>query len=148
MSRSPTAPSGRTAFTVVELLLVIVVVAILVALVTPNVLRHERERRPETARAQLDTLGAGLEAYRRDVGQYPTTVQGLAALWQQPTAEPRPTMWRGPYIPKALVRDPWDHPFVYRSPREANPATYDLLSYGADGKPGGVEANADIVRRP
>ncbi len=145
MSSVPSPRTRRPAFTVIELLLVVVAVAILIALVTPKVLRERETRRADAAQAQMDTIAAALEAYRRDVGRYPTAAQGIPALWQVPTADPRPSTWHGPYLPRRPRMDPWDRRFVYRSPGESNAGTYDLLSHGADGKPGGTGAGADII---
>ena len=96
------------------------------------------------ARSQMEMLGAALDAYRLDNGRYPTTAQGLQALREEPTLEPRPRNWNGPYLRRAVPLDPWDNPYVYIAPGEANPGSYDLVSYGADGLPGGEGENADI----
>lgn len=140
------APAGaRSGFTLIELLVVIVVIGILATLVAPNVFRHVAAAKETTARSQIEMLGAALDGYRLDTGRYPTTQQGLAALWTGPTSEPRPTNWRGPYLRKEVPLDPWQHPYVYRSPAEESRGGYDLLSYGEDGKPGGEGEAADIT---
>jgi general secretion pathway protein G len=90
-------------------------------------------------------FGASLDAYRLDTGRYPTTEQGLAALWLAPAAEPRAAAWRGPYLRKDVPLDPWQHPYVYRSPATASRGGYDLLSYGEDGREGGDGDAADIL---
>jgi general secretion pathway protein G len=109
----------RSGFTLIEILVVIVVIAILATLVAPNVFQH---------------VGAA----------NPTTEQGLAALWEKPTIDP-PGNWRSPYLRKPVPLDPWGHPYAYLSPGQVNPQGYDLLSYGADGKVGGEGDDADIV---
>jgi general secretion pathway protein G len=131
-------------FTLIEILVVIAVIAVLAALVAPNVFRHVGSAKDAAARSQIEMLGAALDAYRLDNGRYPTTSQGLDALWQQPTAEPRPTNWRGPYLRKAVPLDPWGSPYYYQSPGELSPYGYDLISLGADGAPGGDGEDADI----
>jgi len=141
---------GRTSalargFTLIELLVVIVVLAVLVSLVAPNVFRHVGAAREVTAKTQIEMLGSALDAYRLDTGRYPTTEQGLAALWQAPTTEPRSANWRGPYLRKAVPADPWGAPYVYRAPGTQSGSGYDLLSLGADGKPGGEGEAADIT---
>lgn len=141
----PRLPARRRAFTLIELLVVIVVIAILATLVAPNVFQHVGSAKDATARSQVEMFGAALDAYRLDNGRYPTTEQGLGALWQAPTTDPRPSNWRGPYVRKQIPADPWGHPYEYRSPGTVNPSTYDLLSYGADGKPGGDGDAADIT---
>ena len=132
-------------FTLIEILVVIVVIAVLATLVAPNVFRHVAEAKDVTARSQIEMLGAALDAYRLDNGRYPTTAQGLAALWQAPVQDTRPTSWKGPYLRKEVPLDPWGRPYVYTYPGQHNAAGYDLVSYGADGQPGGDGEAADIL---
>lgn len=138
------ARAARRAFTLIEILVVIAVIAILASLVAPNVFQHVGTARSTTARSQVEMLATALDAYRLDTGRYPSTAQGLTALMAAPTDEPVAT-WRGPYLRRAVPLDPWGKPYVYRFPGEANPAGFDLLSYGADGRPGGDGENADIL---
>jgi general secretion pathway protein G len=126
-----------------EVLVVVVVIAILATLVAPNIFRNVGDARSATARTQIETLGTALDAYRLDNGRYPTTAQGLAALWQRPTLDPPPN-WRQPYLRKAVPKDPWGRDYLYLSPGRVNPQGYDLQSLGADGKPGGEGEDADI----
>lgn len=135
----------RRGFTLIEIVVVIVVLAVLATLVAPNVFRHVGAARETTAKTQMEMLGAALDAYRLDNGRYPTTEQGLAALWQAPASEPRAANWRGPYLRKQVPTDPWGTPYVYRVPGAQSGTAYDLLSYGADGKPGGDGEAADIL---
>ncbi len=118
---------------------------------TPSGLRYiaqpgytEEDILRPVARGLMTYLSRALEAYRRDNGTYPTTEQGLLALWQAPTIEPLARNWRGPYIRRSPPRDPWSRTFIYRFPAEHDPASYDLLSYGANGQPGGDGDAADI----
>jgi general secretion pathway protein G len=135
----------RAGFTLIEILVVIVVIAILASLVAPNIFRHVGSAKQATAKAQIEMLGAALDAYRLDNGSYPTTDQGLGALQAPPTTDPLPQNWKGPYLRKDVPVDPWGHPYVYKAPGEVNPGGYDLMSYGADGQPGGQDEAADIV---
>ncbi|TVP47026.1 MAG: type II secretion system protein GspG [Gemmatimonadales bacterium] len=135
---------ARAGFTLIEILVVVAVLSVLAALVAPNVFQHLGTAKDAAARSQMEMLGAALDAYRLDNGRYPTTAQGLAALREEPTIEPRPRSWNGPYLRRAVPLDPWDNPYVYIAPGEANPGSYDLVSYGADGTPGGEGENADI----
>lgn len=135
----------RSAFTLIELLVVIVVLGTLATLVTPNIFRHVGTAKETTARTQIEMLGAALDAYRLDTGRYPTTQQGLDALWTEPGTDPRPFNWRGPYVRKAVPPDPWGQPYLYRSPGASTRAGFELLSYGADGKEGGTGEDADIA---
>lgn len=136
---------SRTGFTLIEILVVIVVIAVLATLVAPNVFKHVGEAKNVTARSQIEMLGAALDAYRLDNGRYPTTAQGLAALWQPPMQDVRPVSWKGPYLRKEVPIDPWGHAYVYLCPGQHNPTGYDLLSYGADGQPGGDGEAIDVV---
>jgi general secretion pathway protein G len=137
-------PYRRTGFTLIEVLVVIVVIAILATLVAPNIFRNVGDARSATAKTQIESLGTALDAYRLDNGAYPTTAQGLAALWTRPTIDP-PANWRQPYLRKAVPTDPWGRDYLYQSPGVVNPGTYDLQSLGADGRPGGEGENADIM---
>ena len=134
----------RSGFTLIEILVVIVVIAILATLVAPNIFQHVGAAKTATAKSQIEMLGAALDAYRLDNGNYPTTQQGLGALWEKPTIDP-PLNWRSPYLRKAVPVDPWGRPYIYVFPGEQNPNGYDLISYGADGVPGGDGENADIL---
>ena len=136
---------SRHAFTLIEILVVVVIIAVLASFVAPNVFRHVDTAKNVSAQAQIASLSAALDAYRLDNGRYPTTEQGLAALWQQPTAEPRPSNWRGPYLRQPVPADPWGAPYVYRAPGEHLPTSFDLSSMAADGTAGGTGDNADIT---
>jgi general secretion pathway protein G len=135
----------RAGFTLIEILVVIVVLGVLAGLVAPDVFRHVGASKEAAARAQIEMLGAALDAYRLDNDVYPTTEQGLEALRREPLSEPRPRNWRGPYLQKEVPLDPWKRPYVYRSPGRANPWGYDLSSYGRDGREGGQGEDADIT---
>lgn len=134
----------RGGFTLIEIMVVVAVIAVLGALVAPNVFRHLGAAKEATARAQMEAIGAALDSYRLDNGRYPTTEQGLEALWEPPTRPPVPQNWRGPYLQKAIPLDPWGNPYVYQSPGQFSRMGYDLMSYGADGQPGGEGEDADI----
>jgi general secretion pathway protein G len=104
-------------------------------MVAPNIFKNVGQAKQTTAKAQIETLAAALDAYRLENYAYPSTQQGLDALWQLPTVDPPPT-WHGPYLKKAVPSDPWGRPYVYIIPGESNPNGYDLYSFGADGLPG------------
>lgn len=142
---APARAPARPGFTLIEILVVIAVISLLAALVAPNVFRHVGTAKDASAKTQIEMLGAALDAYRLDNGRYPTTAQGLEALWEEPTAEPRPSNWRGPYLRKEVPADPWGNPYLYVSPGEDHRTGYDLVSYGADGEAGGEDENADIT---
>lgn len=127
-------------FTLLELLVVMVIIGLLAGYVGPRLFGQVAKSEAKAARAQIDALQKALDQYRLDVGRYPTTSQGLAALNERPGDEPR---WSGPYLAKAVPRDPWGHEYQYRAPGEHG--EFDLLSFGRDGRPGGEGPDADIV---
>ena len=128
-------------FTLIEMMVVLVIIGLLMGIVGPRVIRQSEVAKVKAARIQIETLGTALDTFRLDVGRYPSTQEGLAALRQRPFGTDR---WDGPYLKKDVPKDPWDHPYYYRSPGDAG-RPYDLLSYGADGGPGGDGDNRDIA---
>jgi general secretion pathway protein G len=130
----------RRGFTLLELLVVMVIIGLLAAYVGPKYFSQIGKSEVKTAKAQIVGIEKALQQYRIDVGNYPTTEQGLAALVKRPANVAR---WDGPYLDKALPSDPWGNPYVYTCPGEHG--DYDIVSYGRDGRPGGEGLDADIV---
>lgn len=145
MQSTPGSARKSSGFTLIEILVVIVIIAVLATLVAPSIFRHVGAAKDATARTQIEMLGAALDSYRLDNGRYPTSDQGLEALWSRTSRDPVPTGWKGPYLRKEVPADPWSRPYVYRSPGTESSTGYDLLSYGADGKAGGEGEDADIL---
>ena len=135
----------RTGFTLIEILVVIAVIAILASVVTPLVFRNVGDAKVSAGRAQIEIFATALDTYRLDSDYYPSTAQGLAALRARPSGLPAPLNWRGPYLRKDPPLDPWNKPYSYVSPGRVNPESYDLLSLGRDGQPGGSGEDADIT---
>lgn len=117
-----------------------VIIGLLAGYVGPKMFGQIGKSEVKATKAQIDALQKALDQYRIDVGSYPSTEQGLAALLSKPGSEAR---WDGPYLAKALPRDPWGHDYQYRAPGEHG--EYDLLSYGRDGRPGGDGDSGDIT---
>jgi general secretion pathway protein G len=136
-SRFSRRPQG---FTLLELLVVMVIIGLLAGYVGPKFFGQIGKSEVKAARAQMDALGKALDQYRIDVGRYPSSEQGLAVLVTKPADEPR---WSGPYLSKAVPKDPWHNDYQYRSPGEHG--DYDLLSLGRDGRPGGEGEDADLT---
>ena len=132
-------PARLRAFTLLELLVVVVIIGLLASYVGPRYFGQLGKSEVTTAKAQMQAFGRALDHFRLDVGRYPTTEQGLNALIQRPGDEPK---WNGPYLQNKVPLDPWGKAYVYRSPGERS--DYDILSYGKDGVPGGAGDNADI----
>lgn len=136
---------SRRGFTLIELLVVITVIAILAGLVSPMVFRNVGDAKATAAQAQIETFGLALDTYYLHNDRYPTTEQGLDALVNTPTVEPRARNWRGPYLKKGVPLDPWGNPYRFVSPGVVNATSYDLVSYGRDGKEGGTAEDADLT---
>ncbi|HEY7530761.1 MAG TPA: type II secretion system major pseudopilin GspG [Gemmatimonadota bacterium] len=138
------ARAGAAGFTLIEIMVVVIIIGLLAVLVAPRVIGRLSTAKDKAARAQIELFGTALDSYRLDNGVYPTTQQGLEALWSRPTTAPAPRNWTGPYLRKRVPPDPWGNAYVYRSPGEANPDSYDLVSLGRDGAPGGEGEDADL----
>ena len=135
----PSRPPANSGFTLLELLVVIVIIGLLAGYVGPKYFAQVGKSEVKVARAQIDAFEKALDNYRLDVGRYPSTEQGLAALEVRPDSEAR---WQGPYLKKAIPLDPWGKPYQYRAPGEKG--EFDLYSWGKDGQAGGEGDNADI----
>jgi general secretion pathway protein G len=128
-------------FTLIEIMVVVVILGILAALVAPNVIRRVDDARITKARQDIRAYETALNLYRMDNFRYPSTEQGLEALFKQPT-DPNIRNWKqGGYI-DGLKKDPWGNDYLYISP--GTRGEYDLYTLGADGKPGGEGPDADI----
>jgi general secretion pathway protein G len=129
----------RRAFTLLEIIVVIIVLALLAGLVAPQIFGRVGEARGTTARTQIELLSTAL-----DNGSYPTTEQGLAALREKPTRTPVPANWKGPYLRRAVPNDPWGRPYIYKFPGDRSAGTFELSSLGKDGLVGGTGEDSDI----
>ena len=139
--RHGVAPLRRIAgFTLLELLVVMVIIGLLAGYVGPKLFGQIGKSQVKVTRAQIDGLAKSLDQYRIDTGHFPNSEQGLAALLRAPAGEPK---WAGPYLAKAVPKDPWGSDYHYVSPGEHG--DYDLLSYGRDGRPGGEGEDADVA---
>ena len=130
------------AFTLIEVMVVVAILAVLAALIVPKVMSRPDEARVVAARQDIANLLQALKLYRLDNLRYPTTEQGLAALVTRPTIPPVPPNWKpGGYLER-LPRDPWGNPYQYLSPGLRGEV--DVFSFGADGTAGGEGFDADI----
>lgn len=137
---TPLRRSAQQGFTLMEMLVVLVVIGLIAAVAIPQVMRLLESAKHKAARIQLETLSQSLNYYQLDIGGYPTTEQGLKALWQSPGQN---EAWSGPYVrQERQLLDPWGHAFVYRAPGQDS--DYDLISLGGDGKEGGTGDDADL----
>ncbi len=128
--------------TLIEMLVVVTIIALFAALVAPRMLQKSDTARVVAARAQINSFMTALGAYKLDTGLYPTTEQGLNALRVKPEGL---SQWQGPYLPQEIPTDPWGNAYVYRFPSENGGLEPEIISYGADGQPGGDGIYADII---
>ena len=127
-------------FTLIELMVVLVIIGVLAALIVPNVLDRADDARATAAKTDVNNLMQALKLYKLDNQRYPTAEQGLQALLVKPTTGPIPSNWKS-YLDK-LPNDPWGRPYQYLNP--GIKGEIDVMSFGADGQPGGEGKNADI----
>jgi general secretion pathway protein G len=118
-------------FTLIEIMIVVTIIAILSAIIIPNVINYPKRARVTAAKLQIQQFKTPLELYYNDKGRYPSTEEGLEALVKEG-------------LIKKIPMDPWNNPYHYRYPGEINPDEYEIWTYGADGKEGGEGFNADI----
>ena len=139
---APSVPDREAGLTLVEMIVVLAIIALVAALIVPNVIGRPDEARVTVANTDIRTISAALRMYRLDNGDYPTSDQGLRALAEKPTAEPVPRAWSGDgYLPQ-VPQDPWGRPYVYQSPA---PGGFLVKSLGKDGKEGGEGLDADLT---
>ena len=127
-------------FTLIELMVVLVIIGVLAALIVPNVLDRAEDARGTAAKTDVNNLMQALKLYKLDNQRFPTAEQGLTALLVKPTTAPAPVNWKS-YVDK-LPNDPWGRPYQYLNP--GIKGEIDVMSFGADGQPGGEGKNADI----
>lgn len=130
----------QAGFTLIELMVVLVIIGVLAALIVPNVLDRADDARGTAAKTDVNNLMQALKLYRLDNQRYPTGEQGLQSLVTKPGAGPTPPNWK-PYLEK-LPNDPWGRPYQYLNPGVKG--EIDVMSFGADGQPGGEGKNADV----
>ena len=135
------AARPRRGFTLIEVLVVVVILAILAAVVVPRVMDRPGQARQTSAKQGIQSIMTALNMYHLDNFAYPTTQQGLAALVQRPSDLPQGANWKGPYLDRT-PKDPWGHEFLYLQPGVHGPV--DVYTLGADGRPGGEGEAADI----
>lgn len=140
-----TSYSLRGGFTLIEIMVVVFIIGILLALVAPKLIGRTDDARVVEAKAQIKNFDTALKLYKMDTGFYPSTEQGLEALISKPSTGELPQNYReGGYLEKRNIpADPWGNPYVYISP--GLEGDYDIISYGADSRPGGEGYDADIT---
>ena len=132
----------RNGFTLIEIMVVVVILAILAALIVPKIMSRPDEARVVAARQDISTIMQALRLYRLDNLRYPTSEQGLAALVAPPTSAPVPPNWKAGGYLERLPRDPWGNPYQFLNPGLRG--EIDVFSFGADGVAGGQGTDADV----
>ena len=132
---------NRAGVTLIEMLVVVTIIGLFVALVAPSMFKKADQARVTAARSQIQNFMTALGSYKLDTGLFPTTEQGLLALRVRPNDMGQ---WNGPYMQVDIPKDPWGHDYFYRFPGEHGEEP-EVVSFGADGQPGGDGLNADIV---
>jgi general secretion pathway protein G len=135
------ARSSQAGVTLIEMLVVVTIIGLFVALVGPNLWKHIGTSKNVAAKAEIESLMTALASYKMDTGTFPTTEQGLQALREKPSDV---AQWGGPYLQKDVPNDPWGHAYIYKFPADHGDGP-DIITYGADGQPGGEGENADIL---
>ena len=131
----------RAGITLIEMLVVVTIIALFAAVVGTTMFKKTDQARVTAAKLQISNFMDALGQYKLDTGIFPTTEQGLNALRIKPEGV---NNWNGPYMPKDIPMDQWGHPFVYKYPGEHGDEP-DIMSYGADGQPGGDGIAADVM---
>ena len=128
------------AFTLIELMVVLLILAMLTTIAAPRVTKYLRKAKTETAKVQVEALSGAVDSFHLDLGRFPSTAEGLKALLSAPSDA---TKWDGPYVRKSeSLVDPWGQAYLYRIPGQNS--EYDVYSLGADAKEGGEGDDKDI----
>lgn len=134
----------RKAFTLVELLVVVLIITMLAAFVAPKMFTGIGKTKADLTKAKMAIIENALSRFYLDCGRYPDDSEGLEVLVMPPT-DLEEGKWRGPYLKRSELLDLWDQPYIYVAEGEYNPGSFDLISLGADGMDGGEGDNMDIV---
>ncbi|MGY2172594.1 type II secretion system major pseudopilin GspG [Pseudomonas gingeri] len=140
LSSRPRPAQPSSGFTLLELLVVLLIIALLAGYVGPKMFDRLELAKVQTAKGQMKSLADALQQYRLDNGHYPSEAQGLNVLVERPASEPG---WHGPYLSKGVPPDPWNNPYLFKNPGAGHEV--EIISLGRDGKAAGDGTNADIV---
>jgi len=132
---------AQAGVTLIEMLVVVTIIGLFAGLVGLRMWKQADKARTTAARVQINTFMTALNTYKMDTGVFPTGEQGLQALRTAPQGV---TNWQGPYLERELPLDPWGRPYIYHYPSEQGDEP-EIISYGADGQPGGESINGDVV---
>ena len=134
----------RKAFTLVELLVVVLIITMLAAFVTPKFFSGIGDTKAKLSRAKMATIEGALARFYIDCGRYPDDSEQLEVL-VLPPSDMEEGKWHGPYLRRSDLVDLWENPYIYVAEGEYNPGSFDLISLGADAMDGGEGDDADII---
>lgn len=141
LSRDTRSPARASGFTLLELMVVLLILALLASIAAPQVMKHLSKAKSETAKIQVEALTAAVNYFQIDLGRYPTDQEGLKALSERPANDA--AKWDGPYVEKkGSLIDPWGRPYLYRHP--GSHREVEIYTFGSDGKEGGEGDASDI----
>lgn len=133
--------AARRAFTLVEMIVVIIIIGVLATLIAPRLIGRVGQSKQAVAQQRAAAIASALKLYQADYSSLPPD-GNLSALAARPTGPGG----KGPYVDNAdAIVDPWGRPFILKAPGEKN-FDFDVISYGADGKPGGADEDADVIK--
>lgn len=132
--------TSASGFTLVEIMVVVLIIAILASLIIPKVINNTDTAKVAAAKSDIASLSSALDAFRLDNGRYPTTDEGLQALEVRPSNCPN---WKGPYLTKQIPMDPWGNPYQYQTPGPNPGDDYLISSNGAGGQGGNTSITSD-----
>lgn len=135
--------SINAGFTLIELMVVLAILAMLVAVIAPNVVGRSDDAKQSKAKTDVAMIESMLDLFYLDMGRYPGTEEGLRVLYSPP--DDGAEKWKGPYPKKPIPKDPWGNLYIYESPGSHTAMTYEVSSLGKDGQEGGESYDADIV---
>ena len=145
--RATRAGNARTGgFTLLELLVVIVIIGLLAGLVGPRIFGKVDNSKVQTAQVQIKMIESGLQIMRLDIGEIPANETALQWLANPPSDPNVAPLWKGPYMDSQIPVDPWNNTYKIVVPGP-NGKPFAVISYGADGQPGGEGLNADIMSK-
>lgn len=143
MNRRNPVRRRQGGFTLIEIMVVVVILAILGTFAVTNIIDNPDKARVTKAQHDIRALESALEMYKLDNYNYPSTEQGLKALVERPTGAPEPRNWKAGGYMKKLPQDPWGNDYIYLGPEDTG-GRIQIISLGADGQTGGDGLNADI----
>lgn len=136
---------SQEGFSFIELMVVVIILGILAGAIIPRYMDKTDKAKAVKAKVDISAIETSLKMYKLDNGVYPSTEQGLLALVEKPATDPVPKNWseKGYFEKGNMPKDPWGNEYMYLSPGIHN--DYDIISYGADGAPGGEGINKDVT---